>query len=282
MEDSQVSEVKSKPHTPLKITKELLKPWSPCSDGYRWFIAKFPQGEAYTAVQKALRDDKRFDDARWLTDKVWNNLILDQPQTTADVTANHDAEALDIIASTAAIEVNVPANGKVIESDGGKDDAQIGSSGYGARIGSSGNDAQIGSSGNGARIGSSGNDAQIGSSGYGARIGSSGYDAQIGSSGNDARIGSSGYGAQIGSSGNGARIGSSGNDAQINAEGTNAVIACAGLHNRAKAGANGALALAWADEAAGRIRIAVGYVGESLKADTWYEIKAGKFVEVAQ
>ena len=237
MEDSQVSEVKSKPHTPLKITKELLKPWSPCSDGYRWFIAKFPQGEAYTAVQKALRDDKRFDDARWLTDKVWNNLILDQPQTTADVTANHDAEALDIIASTAAIEVNVPANGKVIESDGGKDDAQIGSSGYGARIGSSG------------------------------------YDAQIGSSG---------YGAQIGSSGNGARIGSSGNDAQINAEGTNAVIACAGLHNRAKAGANGALALAWADEAAGRIRIAVGYVGESLKADTWYEIKAGKFVEVAQ
>ena len=219
MEDSQVSEVKSKPHTPLKITKELLKPWSPCSDGYRWFIAKFPQGEAYTAVQKALRNDKRFDDARWLTDKVWNNLILDQPQTTADVTANHDAEALDIIASTAAIEVNVPANGKVIESDGGKD------------------------------------------------------DARIGSSGNDARIGSSGYGAQIGSSGNGARI---------NAEGTNAVIACAGLHNRAKAGANGALALAWADEAAGRIRIAVGYVGESLKADTWYEIKAGKFVEVAQ
>ena len=237
MEDSQVSEVKSKPHTPLKITKELLKPWSPCSDGYRWFIAKFPQGEAYTAVQKALRNDKRFDDARWLTDKVWNNLILDQPQTTADVTANHDAEALDIIASTAAIEVNVPANGKVIESDGGKDDA---------------------------RIGSSGNDAQIGSSGYGA---------QIGSSGNGAQIGSSGYGARIGSSGNGARI---------NAEGTNAVIACAGLHNRAKAGANGALALAWADEAAGRIRIAVGYVGESLKADTWYEIKAGKFVEVAQ
>ena len=246
MEDSQVSEVKSKPHTPLKITKELLKPWSPCSDGYRWFIAKFPQGDAYTAVQKALRNDKRFDDARWLTDKVWNNLILDQPQTTADVTANHDAEALDIIASTAAIEVNVPANGKVIESDGGKDDA---------------------------RIGSSGNDAQIGSSGYGARIGSSGYGAQIGSSGNGAQIGSSGYGARIGSSGNGARI---------NAEGTNAVIACAGLHNRAKAGANGALALAWADEAAGRIRIAVGYVGESLKADTWYEIKAGKFVEVAQ
>ena len=228
MEDSQVSEVKSKPHTPLKITKELLKPWSPCSDGYRWLIAKFPQGEAYTAVQKALRDDKRFDDARWLTDKVWNNLILDQPQTTADVTANHDAEALDIIASTAAIEVNVPANGKVIESDGGKDDA---------------------------------------------RIGSLGYDAQIGSSGNDAQIGSSGYGARIGSSGYGA---------QINAEGTNAVIACAGLYNRAKAGANGALALAWADEAAGRIRIAVGYVGESLKADTWYEIKAGKFVEVAQ
>ena len=44
--------------------------------------------------------------------------------------------------------------------------------------------------------------AQIGSSGNYAQIGSSGYSAQIGSSGNYARIGSSGDSAQIGSSGN--------------------------------------------------------------------------------
>src|SRR5574337_42944 len=70
----------------LQITRDLLKPWSPCANGYKWFLNKFPQGAAYTAVQKALRDDNRLDDARWLTDQVWANLILNTPAITADVT----------------------------------------------------------------------------------------------------------------------------------------------------------------------------------------------------
>jgi len=244
----------SEDQTPFQITKEVLKPWSPCSDGYKWFLAKFPQGGEFTAVQKALREDKRFDDARWLTNQIWQNVILDAPAVIADVTKDHVVEADEIIAETTAIKVD----SGVAEDDG----AQIGSSGYDARIGSSGNDAQIGSSGNGAQIGSSGYDAQIGSSGNGARIGSSG---------NGARIGSSGYGAQIGSSGYGAQIG---------ATGENAIIASAGMNARVKAGAGGAVALAWHDGE--RARFAVGYVGEGLKADTWYEVNGGEFFEVTE
>ena len=164
--------------------------------------------------------------------------------------------------------------------------AQIGSSGNSAQIGSSGNYAQIGSSGNSAQIGSSGYYAKIGSSGYYAQIGSSGYYAQIGSSGNSAKIGSSGYYAQIGSSGNSAKIGSSGYYAQIDSTGEDSVIMCAGNNSMAKAKAGSWITLSewkWNNEKSRYIPTCVKteYVdGENIKADTWYRLKNGKFVEV--
>ena len=163
--------------------------------------------------------------------------------------------------------------------------AQIGSSGYSAQIGSSGYSAQIGSSGNSAQIGSSGNYAQIGSSGNYAQIGSSGNYAQIGSSGYSAQIGSSGYSAKIGSSGNSAQIGSSGNYAQIGSSGEDSVICCAGNGSAVKAKAGSWITLAeweYSDEKGRYIPhcVKTEYVdGEKIKADTWYRLKNGKFVE---
>ncbi|CUI03910.1 Similarity [Janthinobacterium sp. CG23_2] len=158
--------------------------------------------------------------------------------------------------------------------------AQIGSSGHSAQIGSSGHYAQIGSSGHSAQIGSSGDSARIGSSGHYAQIGSSGHSAQIGSSGDSAQIGSSGHYAQIGSSGDSAQIGSSGGRAQIDACGMNAVIASAGSVRRFRAAKGGCVSAPWHDGK--RTRFAVGYVGENIKADTWYAINAaGEFVEAA-
>ena len=191
-----------------------------------------------------------------------------------------------------SIKDNSSGNGAQIGSSGY--DAQIGSSGNDAKIGSSGNGAQIGSSGNGAKIGSSGNGAKIGSSGYGAQIGSSGNDAQIGSSGNDAQIGSSGNGAQIGSSGYGAKIGSSGNYAQIGSSGNYAkidstgegcVIMCAGINSVAKASKGSWITLSewsYSDKKKRYIPVCVKteFVdGEKIKADTYYSLKGGVFVE---
>ena len=172
--------------------------------------------------------------------------------------------------------------------------AQIGSSGNNAQIGSSGNNAQIGSSGNNAKIGSSGNNAKIGSSGNNAKIGSSGYGAKIGSSGDGAKIGSSGYGAQIGSSGNNAQIGSSGNNAKIGSSGYGAkidstgedcVIMCAGINSVAKASKGSWVTLSewsYSEEKQRYIPICVKteFVdGEKIKADTYYSLKGGVFVE---
>ena len=156
------------------------------------------------------------------------------------------------------------------------DYAQIGSSGDTAQIGSSGYSAKIGSSDDSAKIGSSGDSAQIGSSGYSAKIGSSGYSAQIGSSGDSAQIGSSGYSAKIGSSGNSAQIDSSGEDS---------VICCAGNGSAVKAKAGSWITLAeweYSDEKGRYIPhcVKTEYVdGEKIKADTWYRLKNGKFVE---
>ena len=166
--------------------------------------------------------------------------------------------------------------------------AQIGSSGDYAQIGSSGNSAQIGSSGNSAQIGSSGDYARIGSSGNSARIGSSGDSAQIGSSGDYAQIGSSGDYAQIGSSGNSARIGSSGNYARIGSSGKDSVIMCAGRNSKAKAKVGSWITLAeWkrSDEKNHNVPVCVKteYVdGVRIKADTWYKLENGKFVEVEE
>ena len=145
---------------------------------------------------------------------------------------------------------------------------------------------QIGSSGNSAQIGSSGNFAQIGSSGDYAKIGSSGYSAQIGSSGDSAKIGSSGYSAQIGSSGDYAQIGSSGDYAQIDSTGEDSVIMCAGNSSIAKAKVGSWITLAewkWSDEKKRDVPVCVKteYVdGKNIKADTWYQLRNGKFVEV--
>ena len=164
-------------------------------------------------------------------------------------------------------------------------DAQIGSSGYDAKIGSSGYDAQIGSSGNNAQIGSSGNNAKIGSSGNNAKIGSSGDGAKIGSSGNNAKIGSSGNNAKIGSSGDGAKIGSSGNNAKIDSTGKDCVIMCAGINSVAKASKGSWITLSEWSYSEGKQRyipicVKTEFVdGEKIKADTYYSLKGGVFVE---
>ncbi|ELM6409282.1 hypothetical protein Q2663_004679 [Salmonella enterica] len=229
----------------MHIDKSQVKAWHACSEGFRWFLDKFPQGGAYADVHGALIADKRYDDARWLVEQMYRT-FLDSAEFIQAETAVTDKMVGELTS------MNHPSD--QVEGEN--------SSGYNARIGSSGDDARIGSSGNDARIGSSGNDAQIGSSGD---------DARIGSSGDDARIGSSGYNAQIGSSGN---------DAQITATGNGSVVACAGSVERIVLGENGCASVPWHDGK--RIRIAVAYVGENgIEANIPYYVNdEGQFVRV--
>ncbi|EBG1812830.1 hypothetical protein FH998_20780 [Salmonella enterica] len=238
----------------MHIDKSQVKAWHACSEGFRWFLDKFPQGGAYADVHGALIADKRYDDARWLVEQMYRT-FLDSAEFIQAETAVTDKMVGELTS------MNHPSDQVEGENSSG-DDARIGSSGYNARIGSSGYNARIGSSGNDARIGSSGDDARIGSSGYNAQIGSSGNDAQIGSSGNDAQIGSSG------------------DDARITATGNGSVVACAGSVERIVLGENGCASVPWHDGK--RIRIAVAYVGENgIEANIPYYVNdEGQFVRV--
>lgn len=91
---------------------------------------------------------------------------------------------------------------------------------------------------------------------------------------------------QIGSSGYSAKIGSSGDSAKIDSTGEDSVIMCAGNSSIAKAKVGSWITLAewkWSDEKKRDVPVCVKteYVdGENIKADTWYQLKNGKFVEV--
>lgn len=93
---------------------------------------------------------------------------------------------------------------------------------------------------------------------------------------------------QIGSSGNYAQIGSSGNYAKIDSTGEDSVIMCAGNSSRAKAKLGSWITLAewkWSDEKKRDVPVCVKteYVdGDNIKADTWYQLKNRKFVEVTK
>ncbi len=111
----------------------------------------------------------------------------------------------------------------------------------------------------------------------GAENDNGGYYAQIGSSGDSAKIGSSGDYAKIGSSGDSAKIDSTGSDS---------VICCAGNNSVVKAKKGSWITLSewkYDDQKERMVPVCVKteYVdGDRIKADTWYCLKNGGFVEV--
>lgn len=85
-----------------------------------------------------------------------------------------------------------------------------------------------------------------------------------------------------------AKIGSSGDYAQIDSTGEDSVIMCAGNSSIAKAKVGSWITLAewkWSDEKKHNVPVCVKteYVdGENIKADTWYRLQKGEFIEVIE
>lgn len=92
----------------------------------------------------------------------------------------------------------------------------------------------------------------------------------------------------LSSIGNSAQIGSSGYYAKIDSTGEDSVIMCAGNNSMAKAKAGSWITLSewkWNNEKNRHVPICVKteYVdGEIIKADTWYRLQKGEFIEVIE
>ena len=259
----------------------------PCASGFHFCKAPLDVLDYYPLIDndgnmsefttvEALDEAKTDDNKKYCTKKIRIGAKLDFP---ALIKASIDFA----FEQTGSKTKESDKDNEKIKSSGNY--AKIGSSGNSAQIGSSGDYAKIGSSGNSAQIGSSGDYAQIGSSGNSAKIGSSGNSAKIGSSGDSAKIGSSGNSAQIGSSGDYAQIGSSGNSAQIVSEGKHSVVCCAGHNSIAKAKIGSWITLSeWKfdenENAYIPICVKTKQVdGVEIKADTFYRLINGEFVE---
>ena len=175
--------------------------------------------------------------------------------------------------------------------------AASGVRGNAAASGESGNAAASGWSGNAAASGESGNAAASGESGNAAASGVSGNAAASGWSGNAAASGESGNAAASGESGNAAASGVSGNAAASGVRGTATVT---GRNGRASAIGGQCIAVAWGNnslakgalgnwivvsehDSGGIVDAKLARVdGEIIKADTWYTLRRGKIVEVAE
>ncbi|MEK8206746.1 hypothetical protein NST41_14225 [Paenibacillus sp. FSL L8-0696] len=158
-------------------------------------------------------------------------------------------------------------------------------SGFNARLASSGDSAQLASSGRYARLASSGDSARLASSGDSAQLASSGRYAQLASSGDSARLASSGRYAQLASSGRYAQLASSGDSAQLDLKGSDSVGAAIGSGMNQIRGLVGCwITLAewvWIDDKLTPLCVKTAQIdGEIIKADTWYTLQDGQFVEV--
>ena len=176
--------------------------------------------------------------------------------------------------------------------------AASGWSGNAAASGWRGNAAASGWSGNAAASGWRGNAAASGESGNAAASGVRGNAAASGVRGNAAASGESGNAAASGVSGNAAASGWRGNAAASGERGT---ASATGEMGRATASGEQCVAVGWGRSCRARgakgtyIVLAEYYLrkeaiksarmalvdGKSIKADTWYKLENGEFVEVA-
>ncbi|MEC5161697.1 hypothetical protein [Janthinobacterium sp. CG_S6] len=265
----------------MQITKEILKEWDDCSAVYAWFIEKFPQGADVRVVGTALRDDKRYDDARWLTSHVFDSFIKAPEQIAAYVDADVAGTLKEVEGSpnsSSGYSSTAASSGDSSTAASSGDYSKAASSGYSSTAASSGYSSKAASSGYSSTAASSGDSSTAASSGDSSTAASSGNYSKAASSGNYSTAASSGDSSTAASSGNYSTAASSGDSSTAEAKGEKTIAMVAGCNGRARAGEKGAFALAWLDGE--QMRIAVGVVGENdIKADIWYRVDAGHLVE---
>jgi hypothetical protein len=167
--------------------------------------------------------------------------------------------------------------------------ASTGYSGHAASTGNYGHAASTGYSGHAASTGNYGHAASTGNSGHAASTGYSGHAASTGYSGHAASTGNYGHAVSTGYSGHAVSTGESGHAASTgyyghaSAMGKGSIAAAIGIEGMAKAAKGNWIVLAeYTEDRTIRWVKTEKIDGKTLKADTFYMLKKGKFVEVAQ
>jgi len=180
-----------------------------------------------------------------------------------------------------------------------KDDAVMAASGYYSNLAASGGSSNLAASGYYSKLAASGDFSNLAASGGSSNLAASGYYSKLAASGDfsnlaasgdfsnlaasgeSSNLAASGYSSKLAASGDFSNLAASGGSSNLAASGKKSIAMAANTKCTAKAGEDGAIALAWWNNEEKRYRIAVGYVGENgIKADVWYYVENGKLAEV--
>ena len=158
--------------------------------------------------------------------------------------------------------------------------SQLAASGQGSQLAASGYRSRLSASGQGSLLVSSGVEICLAASGQGSQLAASGDYSKIVASGYMSRLSANGHMSVLVASGERSRLAASGNFSCLAASGENSIVACIGSACEAKATMGSWIVLAeWKDGAPVCVK-AAQVDGEKLKADTWYKLVDGEFVEV--
>ena len=169
----------------LQITKDRVKSWAACSDGYRWFLGKFPEGAEFVPVYRALIAEKRGDDADWLVGKLFGEL---------DTTTRVKQTAIIAGADAAAIAAQVAAG------------AEAATTGYRANAATTGYRANAATTGYWANAATTGEGANAATTGYRANAATTGNWANAATTGKHAVAAALGIDAKAKASAGGAIV----------------------------------------------------------------------------
>ena len=158
-----------------------------------------------------------------------------------------------------------------------------------AASGESGNAAASGVRGNAAASGWSGNAAASGESGNAAASGARGNASASGWSGNAAASGTRGNAVASGTRGNAAAFGArgsataTGRDGRASAVGTQCIAVAWGEYSLAKGALGNWIVVSERGSFGDIVDVKLARVdGETIRADTWYTLRRGEIVEVAE
>ena len=157
-------------------------------------------------------------------------------------------------------------------------------SGYGSSAATSGYGSSAATSGNGSSAATSGYGSSAATSGYGSSAATSGNWSSAATSGDWSSAATSGYRSSAATSGNGSSAATSGEESSAATKNKNGIAVACGKNARAKGVLGSHIVVTeWDEKSENILAVCLGQIdGKTLKPDTWYTVKDGKFVEVPE
>ena len=162
-------------------------------------------------------------------------------------------------------------------------DSQLAALGDGSKLVASGNGSQFAALGNGSKLVASGNGSQFAALGYDSQLVALDYNSQLAALGDGSKLVALDDGSQLAASGNGSKLAALDYDSQLAASGNDSIVAAIGVNNVASASLGSWIVLAEYDNDGKPICVKAAQIdGETLKANVFYRLKDGEFVEAEE